>query len=210
MTLVFGALLYRPVARRFGDLHGDLGTDPDPAPTERSLYHDAAFLRGRTVARGEGDPGAASVDEIAALFEQCWRRSIVRTHTISPDSPNLDRWIRSFADWRDRMDEARTRLATAYRDPDPDLLERYVEDPTVHDPGDPLLELVRAHHRGEADPSALAPALDAADGSVYARAVRDGVRNVRVAGAYLEGEIDRATLVERLGARRSATGGDAE
>ena len=159
------------------------------ASDEAAVYRAAEVLRDRGRGAGPGDP-----DDVEALFNAMWHRTMIRLHTLKPDERDVEGWMGRFVAWR-REAEARARaLAEAVAAPDPAARRRHTAG--FYDPADPVVALARRLERHELTaPPPLQAAIAEPGASAYARAVAAATRTLLQATAYVDGTAVAADLV---------------
>ena len=155
---------------------------------------EAAVYRAAEVLRDRGRGGAGSADDVEALFDAMWHRTMIRLHTLKPDDQGVEAWMGRFVAWR-REAEARARaLAEAVATPDPAARRRYTAG--FYDPADPVVALARTMERHELTaPPPIRAALAAPGASAYACAAAAAARTLLQATAYVDGTAAADDLV---------------
>jgi hypothetical protein len=132
------------------------------------------------------EPGRELEDFVASLFQ----RALLASHTLAPDSDDLDAWLENLISRVQPLYLDVQRYVDVFRNPDPAKAERYGVDTVFYRTTDPVIDLARSIQRGSTpggDAISEAVAEDANE-SGYARAVALGVREYRNASRFWVGE----------------------
>lgn len=174
--------------------------DPDcpQSPTDCSVYHDVYVFRA-VYGSGGAEPypqesilrtPGEDVDRLEDLVRALLQRALIGLHTLIPDHEDVDGWLDRLIGLRQRWRVDVERYAQAFSDPDPDMVQRFIEDINFYDPADDIVRLARSVQEERPPDIALDDALEsAAEGSHYAQALRRGVLYALAADRYFLGEI---------------------
>jgi hypothetical protein len=143
---------------------------------------------------------AFEVDEIESLFRSVWQRALIGLHTFIPDQEDIDGWLERLFKTRQRFYVDIRRYASAFADPDPDKVKRFIVDVHFYESQDPLIRLARSIQRGDPDAGIdLQEALEAAAvQSQYAQSLRRGYLYLQAANDFFERRISGLTFRDRL------------
>jgi hypothetical protein len=215
MAFVLGWLAHRAADLQMKPIFRAVDGDCPHKPTDCSVYHDV-FLFREVYGSGQEGPYAPEmleetmasspaarafeVDEIESLFHSVWQRALIGMHTFIPDEEDIDGWLERLFQTRQRFYVDIRRYASAFADPDPDKVQRFVVDVHFYEGRDPLIRLARSIQRGAPETGIdLLAALDAAASqSQYAQALRRGYLYVQAASDFFERRIDEQTFRDRL------------
>lgn len=145
-------------------------------------------------------PGASmvNVENTELLFGAFWQRKTLQLHRFVNEEKDLDAWIDTFLERRQAFSEDLRLYVEAFQNPDPEKMRYYIEELNTYDGSDPIVQWARALQTGEEPPPLeLDEALAAAEAqSAYARALRQGYRNMEGAGDYFDGRIGKDELYD--------------
>ena len=155
---------------------------------------EAARYRAAEVLRDRGRGGVGSADDVEALMEAMWHRTMVRLHTLKPDDQDVEGWMGRFVAWRREAEAEARALAEAIAAPDAAVRRRHTAG--FYDPADPVVALARTMERHELTaPPPLRAALAEPGASAYARAAAAAARTLLQATAYVDGTAAADDLV---------------
>jgi hypothetical protein len=140
-----------------------------------------------------GDAGRAFESFIGTMFQ----RALLSAHTFKPPQPHDDA---AFLSWFDHLMEYVQPLyldtsiwVKAFTQPDPALIERYAIETKFYLDDDPVIEVARALHRGQAvSQSTLeAATVDGINQSMYGQGLELSLRYLHNATALWHGRAER-------------------
>ena len=143
---------------------------------------------------------AFQTDEIESLFHSIWQRALIGLHTFIPDQEDIDGWLERLFKTRQLFYVDIRRYASAFADPDPDKVKRFIVDVHFYEGQDPLIRLARSIQRGAPETGIdLQEALEAAvSQSQYAQSLRRGYLYLQAASDFFERRINEQTFMDRL------------
>jgi hypothetical protein len=215
MAFVLGWLAHRAADLQMKPIFRAVDGDCSLSPTDCSVYHDV-FLFREVYGSGQVEPYAPEmleatmasspaarafeVDEIESLFRSVWQRALIGLHTFIPDEEDIDGWLERLFDTRQRFYVDIRRYGSAFADPDPDMVKRFIVGVHFYEGQDLLIRLARSIQRGAPDEGIdLQEALAAAASqSQYAQALRRGYLYMQAASDFFERRIDEQTFRDRL------------
>ena len=215
LAFVLGWLAHRAADLQMKPIFHAVDGDCRHDPTDCSVYHDV-FLFREVYGSGQEEPYAPEmleatmasapatqafdVGEIESLFRSVWQRALIGLHTFIPDQEDIDGWLERLFKTRQLFYVDIRRYASAFADPDPDKVQRFIVDVHFYEGQDPLIRLARSIQRGTPDAEIdLQEALEAAASqSEYAQALRRGYLYMQAASDFFERRIDEQTFKDRL------------
>lgn len=166
-----------------------------------------------------GDAGKVFEEFIGTMFQ----RALLSAHTFKPPQPHDDK---TFLAWFDHMMEYLQPLyldtsvwVQAFNDPDPELMDRYAIETKFYLDSDPVIETVRALHRGQQIPQHVIEEATAEglNQSMYGQGLELSLRYLHNATDFWNGRAERlvAPLAyepewfhQAVAAAKQASGGD--
>jgi hypothetical protein len=146
-------------------------------------------------------PASASISsgDVQELFQVIQQRLLIEMHTFVPDVEDIEGWLdRLHANYQERaayMD----RYAEAVMNPDPAKVQQLVTDTNFYDDEDAIIQLAQAVRQGRKPSQETIEAAFAAEpGSSYAKALKEGLGNLRNASVFFSGGIESNKLNKLL------------
>lgn len=162
-----------------------------------SIYQDVFLLKmlsGDEVNKVKGE-------DLSPLLKTLQSRAIVRVHTLIPDSRNGPGWVVNMSQWRRDNQLLKEKYVQVYTQPDPSLEDRYINDINFYNPQDSIIQYCRQTQNGEKlVGKQIKESVDAFSdkGSLYAKAVANGVRNILLVNEFLTSRIDKRTFLSEI------------
>jgi hypothetical protein len=148
-------------------------------------------------------PGAALVDADRTEFAVggMIHSDLLELHSfLDASGKDLNRWLDTFFDRRQRLYEDLRVYIGAYENPDPAKMEWFITRQNFYNPEDDLLRLVRAKQKGEALPSvSLETAVERGKSqSQYTGALALSYQFLRTANDFFQGKITASAAYDAL------------
>ncbi len=188
LALALGWLIARAGRKHLEPLYIREAERDRQTPPDIIIYHDAVLMR--ELYGKEALPDEVSAPEVENLFLEMLPRMITRTHTLTPDYEDGERWVLRIMAWRVRTISMLRRYGRAYHSPDPQKVHAYVVQPNFYDRSDDLLQNVRAIQHGEvvAREELAAAIRSSQPRCLYAGALRGGLRAIEAAQRWFNGQ----------------------
>ncbi|MFW5781298.1 MAG: twin-arginine translocation signal domain-containing protein [Bacteroidota bacterium] len=173
------------------------GNDPSPEKImDIQAYHDAQLLielSGMQVTSGVKE------EYLAALFNEMLPRTLTRVHTLIPAEDGHD-WVNRMTDWRVANKTYLDTLAQIMVNPELSKKQDYVDGPNFYGSSDALLVYCRnLQHAKNVKTDKIEMALnEASNGSLYAKALSESVKNIMAANEFVNGNLSGSELENRL------------
>lgn len=153
-------------------------------------HQDAIVLRNTAVLKDELHTDQEKVEMFEELFDALWQRTLLRMHTLNPDTDNIQQWMDSLFNWLSRDSELRQEYAE-------DMVNHNVEKTEFYDANDSII--VHLHgNESLGENYDINELVSKSQSSIYARAVQNSYSNLSAMNDYLSREISRGNLEERL------------
>ena len=212
LAFVLGWLCHRAADRQMKPLFREVEPGRPVSPAECSIYHDA-FLFHEVYADGREQPyqprmfdflnlsreAGLNPDAVMEVVHAAFSRALLELHTFSPNPQDAEGWIDRLFKLQQVFRVDIERYARAIASPDPDKVRRFIIDTNFYDRQEPIIRVARAIQRNQpVEPSEVASAAEAAAQTHYGKAVKMSVDYIRAASEFLERQISRDGLGQRL------------
>ena len=172
----------------------------DSPAREVSAYYDTHVFRKVYLAGREepftsflmADNSTDAGQELEAFIYSLFQRALLSSHTLAPDTANLDEWLDNLLEKVQPLYIDVRAFADVFMDPVPEKMQEYGVEDEFYLETDPAIVIARRVQAGSDVPAAeLCAALDeSANSSAYAKAVCIGVRCLIEASEFWNGERD--------------------
>jgi hypothetical protein len=160
-----------------------------------ALYRDCTILKYRVEREGQGSStDKPTKDEIEDFLKLMYHRATFRTHTLTPDAEDWERWLVDYIDGYHRDRDYLKGLAEVYLEARPAYHKNYA-DTRFFDPEDEIIKMANDYSLREID---LTPSFVQDKGkSLYAKALTNAVIAVKSLDDYFDGRMNRSAFVEK-------------
>ncbi len=197
--------------------------DNDFSRDEHQMYHDAFTLKyvydngkrasaspliklsAATLQQGmHSHPGAGLIDVPVAenAITGMLYGEMLTLHQFSSETPtDMDSWLNTFFDRRQRLYEDLRIYIRAFENPDPAKVKYWITDANYYDPNDAIISLIRDFQKNDKKSTVqqLEQAVEtSADQSVYAQALSRSYRFLKTSDQFFKGEISASEAYDAL------------
>lgn len=186
VALFLGFLAYREIAKAFASQGG-------ADAQKQALYRDCAILKarlGKPLPKGAIVPSTA---EIADFLKALYHRTTFRTHTLTPDTEDWDRWLLAYIDWYQADQRYLDQLSGIYLAPSSEF-KTHNAGKTFFDPEDRLVVTANDASIRELDVRTAARQ-ETAGNSLYTTTLAKIVLAFASLDDYFHGHMDRQDFV---------------
>lgn len=183
VALFCGFLVHDKIEKAFAELQSDTKDD------RSFLYRDCAILKLRINRETSGSGANPTKAEIADFLKQLYHRATFRTHTLTPDTQDWERWLVDYIDWYNADRRYLEELAEIYLKDD-DQFQKHGAGTSFFDTKDELFRIANDYSVREIE---LSPTFvnNAKGDSLYARALADAILAVKSLDELFEGKIEK-------------------
>lgn len=189
VALFAGWLAHREILKSFAAI------PKENSDKEGYLYRDCAILKFRVERDGMGSASEKPTPaEIEDFLKMMYHRTTFRTHTLTPDIDDWERWLVDYIDAHHRDREYLKRLAEVYFE-DSEAYKDNFADTRFFDPEDEIIKMANDYSVREIDLSASF--VQNKGESTYAKALTNAVIAVKSLDEYFDGKMERSAFVKK-------------